>query len=257
MSADAQRIFHGDFEIQGRLTGQIHLVTGATRGIGEALCWALARAGATVLMLGRDEKALEALYDEILQENLPEPVIIPVDLEKFTIDAAEELAGMIQEHFGKLHSVIHNAALLGSRMPMANIAPSEWERINRVNVDAVLYLTQGLLPLLSATENSTLIFTSSGVGIKARAYWATYAVSKFAIEGLAQLFAEELENTTSIRVFCVDPGATRTAMRASAYPGENPADNPHPNELMPFYLWLLSQESQNFRGQRIKARLDR
>ena len=250
-------ILHGDFDISDQIAGQVHLVTGATRGIGEALCWSLARAGATVLMLGRDEKALEALYDGIVGEGLPEPVIIPVDLEKFTIDAAEELAGMIKEHFGHLNGLIHNAALLGSRMPIASVPPSEWERVNRVNVDAVLYLTQGLLPLLQATENATLILTSSGVGIKARAYWATYAVSKFAIEGLAQLLSEELENTSSIRVFCVDPGATRTAMRASAYPGENPADNPHPNDLMPFYHWLLSSESQKSRGQRIKARLDR
>ncbi|MGB0956980.1 MAG: YciK family oxidoreductase [Litorivicinus sp.] len=249
------QIFHADFQIGDELNGQVHLVTGATRGIGEALCWSLARAGATVLMLGRDEQALEALYDAIMAESLPEPVIIPIDLETLTLDAAEELAGMIDEHFGKLNGLIHNAGILGSRTPVSQIKSKEWEQVQRVNVDAVLYLTQGLMPLLETTPHATLILTSSGVGAKARAYWGAYAVSKFAVEGLAQLLAEELENTSTTRVFCVDPGATRTAMRAAAYPGETPEDNPTPEALMPFYLWLLSRESESHRGQRVKARM--
>lgn len=251
------QILHADYPIDHQLQGQVHLVTGATRGIGEALCWSLARAGATVLMLGRDEAALETLYDGLMAESLPEPVIIPLDLETLTLDAAEELAGMIETHFGKLNGVIHNAALLGSRTPVSSIKSKEWERVQRVNVDAVLYLTQGLLPLLDATAHATLVLTSSGVGAKARAYWGAYAVSKFAIEGLAQLLADELENTSTTRVFCIDPGATRTSMRAAAYPGEDPLDHPEPAQLMPFYHWLLSMDSQPQRGQRIKARLDR
>lgn len=251
------QINQGDFADTQFLTGQIHCVTGATRGIGHALVWELARAGATVLMVGRDESALEALYDELMAEKLPEPVIIPLDLETLTLDAAEELAAMIEEHFGGLNSLINNAGLLGSRAPLQQISDVEYQRVMRVNVDACVYLTQALLPLLHKRERSTLIYTSSGVGAQARAFWGTYAISKFAIEGLAQLVHEENENLSDMRVFCVDPGATRTNMRASAYPGENPSDNPSAQDLMPFYRYLLSPASQAHRGQRIKARLDR
>lgn len=251
------QINHGDFADTEFLKGQVHLVTGATRGIGRELTLELARAGATVLMLGRDEAALEALYDEMLQQKMPEPVIIPLDLETLTLEAAEELAAMIEEHFGGLNSLINNAGLLGQRCPVQQISPKDYQQIMRVNLDSNLFLTQALLPLLNKRERSTLIYTSSGVGVKARAYWGTYAISKFAIEGLAQLVHEENENLGDLRVFCVDPGATRTSMRASAYPGEEIENNPPAQALMPFYRYLLSPASDPDRGQRIKARLDR
>ena len=250
-------IHHGDFTETEFLKGQVHLITGATRGIGQALCWELARAGATVLMLARDEKALEKQYDEMLAEGLPEPVIIPLDLETLTLDAAEELAGMIEQNFGRLSSLVNNAGLLGTRAPVSLISEKEHQRVMRVNVDSNLLLTQGMLPLLQNAPQSTLIYTSSGVGVKARAFWGSYAISKFAIEALAQLVHEENENLSDMRVFCVDPGATRTQMRASAYPGEDRENNPPPEALMPFYRFLLSPSSQSERGQRLKARLDR
>lgn len=251
------QINHGDFQDRDFLKDQIHLVTGATRGIGLALSWELARAGATVLMVGRDETALEKLYDQMLAEGLPEPVIIPLDLETLTQESAEELAGMIEQHFGGLNSLINNAGLLGNRTPVSQIRESDYQKIMRVNVDAGFYLTQALLPLLQLKTQSTLIYTSSGVGAKARAYWGTYAISKFAVEGMAQLVHEENENLSDMRVFCVDPGATRTEMRASAYPGEDKDNNPPADALMPFYRYLLSPASQADRGQRMKARLDR
>jgi len=251
------QINQGDFADTGFLKGQTHLITGATRGIGLALTWELARAGATVLMLGRDEAALESLYDQIMAENLPEPVIIPLDLDTLTLEAAEELAAMIEEHFGGLNGLINNAGLLGSRAPLQQISDAEYQRVMRVNVDANVYLTQALLPLLQLRPLSTLIYTSSGVGAQARAFWGTYAISKFAVEGLAQLVHEENENLSDMRVFCVDPGATRTNMRASAYPGEEPSHNPPAEALMPFYRYLLSPTSSHQRGTRIKARLDR
>lgn len=251
------QINHGNFADTDFLKGQVHLVTGATRGIGRALTLELAQAGATVLMLGRDESALEALYDEIMKQDCPEPVIIPLDLETLTLDAAEELAGMIEEHFGGLNSLINNAGLLGQRCPVQQISPKEYQQVMRVNLDSNVFLTQALLPLLEKRSKSTVIYTSSGVGAQARAYWGTYAISKFAIEGLAQLVHEENENLSDLRVFCVDPGATRTAMRASAYPGEERENNPPAEELMPFYRYLLSPASDVDRGTRIKARLDR
>jgi len=251
------QINHGDFVDPAPLTGQTHLITGANRGIGLALTWELARAGATVLMMGRDETALEKLYDDMAAEGLPEPVIIPLDLETLTQEAAEELAGMIESHFGGLNSLINNAGVLGHRAPLSQIRDTDYQKVMRVNLDACVYLTQALLPLLELRPQSTLIYTSSGVGIKARAYWGTYAISKFAVEGLAQLVHEETENLSDMRVFCIDPGATRTEMRASAYPGEERDNNPPPEALMPFYRYLLSPASQADRGQRLKARLDR
>ena len=226
-------IHHGDFtETEFLKIGPS--VTGATRGIGQALCWELARAGATVLMLARDEKALEQQYDDMLAEDLPEPVIIPLDLETLTLDAAEELAGMIDQNFGRLNSLVNNAGLLGTRAPVSLISEKEHQRVMRVNLDSNLLMTQGMLPLLQNTSQSTLIYTSSGVGIQARAFWGSYAMSKFAVEALAQLVHEENENLSNMRVFCVDPGATRTQMRASAYPGEDRENNPPPEALMPF-----------------------
>ena len=167
-------IHHGDFTETEFLKGQIHLITGATRGIGQALCWELV-SGATVLMLARDEKALEKQYDDMLAEGLPEPVIIPLDLETLTLDAAEELAGMIDQNFGRLNSLVNNAGLLGTRAPVSLISEKEHQRVMRVNLDSNLLLTQGMLSLLQNTSQSTLIYTSSGVGIQARAFWGTYA----------------------------------------------------------------------------------
>ena len=146
-------IHHGDFTETEFLQNQVHLVSGATRGIGQALCWELTRAGATVLMLARDEKALEKQYDDMLAEGLPEPVIIPLDLETLTMDAAEELAGMIEQSFGRLNSLVNNAGLLGTRAPVSLISEKEHQRVMRVNLDSNLLLTQGMLPLLQTHLN--------------------------------------------------------------------------------------------------------
>ena len=250
------QINHGDFASPNR-KDEVHLITGATRGIGRAIALSLAHSGATVILQGRDESALETLYDEIVEKGLPEPVIFPIDLMELDQAGARELAGMIEETFGKLDGLINNAGVLGNRGPVATIPPKEFNEVMKVNVEGSLWLSQALLPLLDASPQGTLIFTSSGVGVHGRAYWGSYAISKFAIEGLAQLLSEELENTSSTRVFCVDPGATRTNMRASAYPGEDTQNNPPASELAPFYQWLLSSESESLKGTRVKARLDR
>ena len=207
-------------------------------------------------MLARDEKALEKQYDDMLAEGLPEPVIIPLDLETLTMDAAEELAGMIEQSFGRLNSLVNNAGLLGTRAPVSLISEKEHQRVMRVNLDSNLLLTQGMLPLLQNTPQSTLIYTSSGVGVKARAFWGSYAISKFAVEALAQLVHEENENLSDMRVFCVIP-APRAHKCAPAPTQARIGNNPPPEALMPFYRFLLSPSSQSERGQRLKARLDR
>ena len=124
----------------------------------------------------------------------------------------------------------------------------------QVNVNAQFLLTRHLLPLLQAAPAASIVFTSSGVGRKGRAYWGAYAVSKFATEGFMQVLADELENTSNVRVNSLNPGATNTAMRRSAYPGERPTDNPAPEEIMATYLYLMGDDSRGVTGQAFNAR---
>jgi NAD(P)-dependent dehydrogenase (short-subunit alcohol dehydrogenase family) len=127
----------------------------------------------------------------------------------------------------------------------------------QVNVTAAFMMTQALLPLLEASADASVIFTSSGVGTKGKAYWGAYSVSKFATEGMAQILAEETENTSNIRVNIINPGATRTSMRAQAYPGEDPSSNPTPKDIMPVYQFLLGPDSKGTTGQRFNAQQTR
>jgi len=155
--------------------------------------------------------------------------------------------------FGSIDGLLHSAALLGERTPIANYAAKSWEAVMRVNVSSQFMLTKALLPLLKNSENASIIFTSSGVGRVGKAYWGAYAVSKFAIEGLSQVLSNELEGTCNIRVNCINPGPSRTRMRASAFPAENPNTIKKPEEIMSSYLYLIGDESIPISGQSIDA----
>ncbi len=126
-------------------------------------------------------------------------------------------------------------------------------RVMQINVNAMFMLTSALLPLLKLSEDASVVFTSSSVGRKGRAYWGAYAVSKFATEGLMQVLADEADGTYPVRSNSINPGATRTAMRAHAYPGENPVNNPEPDAIMPVYLYLMGPDSKGVNGQQFNA----
>lgn len=235
------------------LEGRIILVTGAGDGIGRAAAKTYASHGATVVLLGRTLEKLESLYDEIEAAGYPQPAIVPLNLESATEHEYMELANTLEQEFGRLDGLLNNASSLGVRTAIETYDPTIWTQVMQVNVNASFMLTQALLPLLQESDDASIIFTSSGVGRKGRAYWGAYAVSKFATEGLMQVLADELENTSPIRVNCINPGATRTQMRVTAYPGEPPQTNPTPEEILPVYLYLMGEDSKEVNGQSLNA----
>lgn len=234
------------------LQGRIILISGAGRGIGAATAKACASLGATVLLLGKTEKNLNRVYDEICAAGHPEPVVIPLDLKTANTAQYEELGAMIESEFGRLDGLLNNASILGPRMPMQQISDDKFAEVMQINVNGTFGLTRALLPLLQLSEDASIIFTSSGVGRKGRAYWGAYAISKFATEGMMQVLADELDET-HVRANSVNPGATRTSMRAAAYPGEHPDSNPAPEEILPVYLYLLGPDSKGVNGQALNA----
>ena len=187
-------------------SGRVVMVTGASGGIGRAVSLALARAGAEVILLGRTVRKLEGVHAEIQQLGGPEASIVPLDLERALAADYEAVAAAIQQRYGRLDGLLHNAALLGTLMPIEQYDVPTFMRVMHVNVTAAFVLTQHLMPLLRAAPDASVLFTSSGVGKRGRAYWGAYSISKFAVEGMTQVLAQETEGTTKIRVNIIDPG---------------------------------------------------
>lgn len=238
------------------LKNKVILVTGAGDGIGRQTALSFAAHGATLILLGKTVKKLEAVYDALLAQGSPEPAIVPLDLQGATRQHYLDMAETIKQQFGQLDGVLFNAGQLGTLGPFEMIGEDEWDKVMQVNVKSQFLMTQALLPLLKASAPASILYTSSGVGKQGRAYWGSYAVSKFATEGMMQVLADELSGT-GVRVNCINPGATRTAMRARAYPGENAASLRTPAEIMPSYLYLMGDDSQEVTGQSLDAQPDR
>lgn len=235
------------------LKDRVILITGTTSGIGRAVALAAAKHGATVLLHGRKRRELEALHDEIGSLGAAEPAVALLDLERAQGPEYQHLTNEIETRYGRLDGLVHNAALLGDRSPIEHYDIGTWQRVMHVNVNAAFILTRCMLPLLRQSADASLLFTTSGVGNRGRAYWGAYSVSKFAIEGLTQILADELEQT-SVRVNCLNPGATRTRMRSRAYPAEDPETVPPPETVTSTYLYLLGPDSKHVTGQRIDCR---
>ncbi len=236
------------------LESKTFLITGASDGIGKTCAKTYADYGATVILLGRDQKKLEQVYDEIEKSHPGKVIIHPVDFKTASLEDFKLLADSLNEQFECLDGLIHNAALLGARTPIEFYPAQEWADVMQVNVNAVFQLTQTLLPALAKSADARVLFISSSVGRVGRAFWGAYAVSKFALEGLMQTLADEVENTTSIRVNSLNPGGTRTNMRRDAFPAENPETLPTAESLMPVYLYLMSKEAQTIHGQALNVR---
>lgn len=235
------------------LKDRVILVTGAGDGIGRAASKAYAAHGATVILLGRTTRKLENVYDEIVGVGYPEPAIYPMNLEGASPKDYEDLGNTLEKEFGKLDGLLHNASLLGTLTPIEHYDIALWHKVMQVNVNAPFMLTQACLGLLKKSPDASVIFTTSSVGRKGRAYWGAYSVSKFANEGFMQILADELENTP-IRVNSLNPKGTRTQMRAQAYPGEDPNTLPTPDEIMSVYLYLMGPDSKEVNGQALDAR---
>lgn len=234
------------------LENKVILVTGAGDGIGRQAALTFAEHGATVILLGKTTQKLEKVYDEIVNQGWPEPAIVPLDLQGATKRHYQDMASTIESEFGRLDGILHNAGHLGVLSPFEHINLDDWQLVMQVNLTGAFLMTQALMPVLAKSPHGSLVFTSSGVGRKGRAYWGPYSVSKFGTEGLMQLIADEYENT-SIRTNCINPGATRTKMRNAAYPGEDQASLKTPLDLMPTYLYLMSDQSIGVNGQSLNA----
>ncbi|MGO3405820.1 YciK family oxidoreductase [Marinomonas sp.] len=235
------------------LKDKIILVTGAGDGIGKTAALTYAQHGATVILLGRTTKKLEAVYDTIEAKGYPQAAIVPLNLDGASEHDFIELAATLKNEFGHLDGILHNASLLGERTPLETYDAKVFDQVMKVNVLSQFMLNQALMPLLKAAPNASIVFTTSSVGRKARAYWGAYSVSKFATEGMMQLLADELESTSNIRCNAINPGATRTTMRAAAYPAEDPETLPSPEEIMPVYLYLMGADSEGINGKSLDA----
>ena len=235
---------------EGELEGKVILVTGANRGFGLAITMDLAKAGATVVMLGRDLGSLEYAYDAVVDAGYKEPILYPLDLEGATPENYQELQDNILDQFKKLDGLIHNAAILGTQMPIDQYDIKLWYSTLQINLSAPFMLTQFLIPALMKSDDARILFLSSTVGRKARAYWGAYSVSKFGIEGFAKTLSEELEKT-QITVNTINPGKIRTEMRRTAYPAEDASSVPRPEEKSSVIVYLLSNKGSKINGEQL------
>jgi NAD(P)-dependent dehydrogenase (short-subunit alcohol dehydrogenase family) len=234
------------------LRQRIILVTGAGDGIGREAALTYARFGAQVILLGRTESKLVSVQQEIAQQGWHPAEYLTLDLRHASQEDCQRVADRIAEWVPRLDGVLHNAGLLSEIVPVSDIKLQDWHDVMQVNVNAAFMLTQSLLPLLLKSASSSLVFTSSSVGREGRSGWGAYSVSKFATEGLMQVLADEYKHT-NLRVNCINPGGTRTSMRASAFPDENSQKLKTPADIMPLYLYLMGDDSRRKTGTSFDA----
>ncbi|MCG6896489.1 MAG: SDR family NAD(P)-dependent oxidoreductase [Thiocapsa sp.] len=236
-----------------RLDERIILVTGAAEGVGRAVALACAAHGATVVLSESSDSDLNDTYDRIAASGGPEPAILPLNLETAGEEDFLAAADVLGEAFGRLDGLVHCAAFAPFLSRIDDYDASEWERVLRINLTAPFLLTQVSMPLLRASEDASVIFTSDRVGRRGLAYWGAYAAAKFGIEGLMQVLAAETREGGRIRVNSIDPGVVRTALRARLYPGENPAANAPPESVTGAYLRLLGPRGRGISGKALEA----
>jgi len=235
---------------EGELKGKVILVTGANRGFGLAMTMDLSKAGATVIMMGRDLGSLEYAYDAVVDKGFQEPILYPLDLEGATPENYQSLQDDVFNQFEKLDGLIHNAAILGTMMPVDQYDIKLWYSTLQINLNGPFMLTQFLIPLLKKSDDARILFLSAEQGREAKAYWGANGVSKFAVEGFAKTLSEELEKT-NIRVNTLDPGVMRTEMRRAAYPAEDTTKNPLPESKSPAIVYLMLPVSSKYNGKKL------
>jgi NAD(P)-dependent dehydrogenase (short-subunit alcohol dehydrogenase family) len=236
-----------------QLQGRAILITGASSGLGRALAMECARAGATVILCGRNAAKLNGVYDEIEASGAPQPAIAILDLAAATAVDYDALAHTIGREFGKLDGLVHAAGMLGDRSPLEQYDVPTWCKVLHVNLTAPFILTQVLLPELRKSADASIIFVSSGVVKQSRPFWGAYAVSKAGLESVRGMLFEELEGEPNIRINSVNPGRMRTAMRAAAYPAEDPNSVPTAQSVTGPFLYLLGASGRGIDGRFIDA----
>jgi NAD(P)-dependent dehydrogenase (short-subunit alcohol dehydrogenase family) len=236
--------------VHRRLSGKVALITGASRGIGKAVAAAYLRAGASVFVCARNEDGLSAALAELGQEGgrvagASGDVGIEQDVQR--------LAASAQARFGAIDVLVNNASILGPREPLAEYPLAAWDEVLRVNLTAVFLMTRAVLPIMLSRGAGSIINVTSGVGRRGKARWGAYAVAKAGVENFTQVLADELKGSP-VRVNAVNPNATRTAMRAAAYPEEDPLSLPTAEAIVPVFLYLASDEAAAVTGQSLDAR---
>lgn len=234
--------------MSGRLAGRIALVTGASRGVGAAVAKAYAAEGAHVILVARTVGGLEEV-DDAIQAAGGQATLAPLDLTE--PGGIERLGASVFERWGRLDVLVGNAAVLGQLSPVPNLQPEVWDKAFALNVTANWRLIRVFDPLLRRSEAGRAIFVTSGATRRLPAYWGLYSATKAALEALALTYAQEVART-SVRVNLVNPGPTRTKMRAQAFPGEDPDSLPPPEHVCPTLI-RLAEPSYTGNGQWIAA----
>jgi NAD(P)-dependent dehydrogenase (short-subunit alcohol dehydrogenase family) len=230
------------------LAGRVIAVTGASDGIGRAVALACAKYGAAVVLIGRSAAKLQAVHAAMQPEDAARASIAVLDLESAVARDYDALAAALLARYARLDGLVHNAGILGMLAPIEHYDVPTWCRVLHVNLTAAFALTHVLLPLLKTSADASVLFTTSNVGRRGRAYWGAYAVSKFGIEGLTQTLAAELESVSAVRVNALNPGRARTRMRRQAYPAEELESLPLPETLTSPYLALLGPAGRGITG---------
>ncbi|MAB19101.1 MAG: oxidoreductase [SAR116 cluster bacterium] len=231
------------------LDGKLVLVTGATRGIGRAVAIGAAAAGAELIITGRTTGALEEVDDAIRGAGST-ATIVELDMKDYA--AMPRLASVIHERWGRLDGFVANAAVLAPLTPVTHLTPENWDESIAVNLTGQWHMIRALDPLLRAAAAGRAILVSSGAAVGSRPFWGPYAATKAALEAVGRSWAGESEQT-GLRINMLNPGGTATGMRASAFPGEDPASLPSPEDIVPAFLELLSDEC-SYHGELVNAR---
>jgi NAD(P)-dependent dehydrogenase (short-subunit alcohol dehydrogenase family) len=236
------------------LTNHVILITGAGGGLGSTAALALAKQGATIVLLDKSIPKLEKVYDVIKAANAPEPILYPFDLAGANEDEYQELADKIEEKYGSLQGLLHSAVEFSSYTPLASQGTKDWGHTLNVNLNAPFLLSRVLLPVLQKSQSAAIVFTSDSSARTAAAYSGAYGVSKIALEGLALILAEEMESSHKIRVNIFVPGPVDSPLRKRVYPAEDKAKLPTMESLSAAYLYLFGPPSSGLNGQTIDAR---
>lgn len=235
------------------LNNRVILITGAAGGLGSTAALTLAKAGAKIILLDKNLPKLETIYDKILAENGVEPIIYPFDLAGASENDYNELAQRIDEKYGELHGLLHSAVEFSAFTPLIQHGTKEWGHTLNVNLNAPFLLTRVLLPILQKAQNASIVFTSDSSARLAPAYSGAYGISKLALEGLANVLAQELEAAGKVRVNTLIPCPVDSPLRKRAYPGEDKTQLPTMAMLEPIYHYLFSDDSLGITGQKIDA----
>lgn len=238
-----------EFELNNQtLANQVVLVTGATGAIGSEICLGLGKAGASVILAGRNIDKLEKLYDQLLAEGCPEPAIFPVNFEGAGPHDFDEMAEKIQEAFGTLNGVVHCAAKLGQISPCEISDPYEWMQVFQVNLHSAYLMTRACLPMLKKSENASVLYMADETGRQGKAYWGAYSVSKAGLENLMQVLHQEYEQLPNIRFNTLEPGAVASELRSEAFPAEDADALPGCEQIVNSVAFLISEHGKSTSG---------